>query len=191
MKTLQPRWRLALFATLELLCSVACLASLMLAASAWAQPAASVTPTTGWVQLLFSAGPVVVGLVLAIRPLVKLGNWLHAKALDTQMSARQKAAYLGAESLARSLDHYLEVGNQDLQDLFDPAKRADALKHLELSARSGAAPAAGDALNAMGAQWLTGTASAAIDAALAKLPTTASAPKPPAVAPVAPAGGAA
>lgn len=188
MKTFDfPRWRLALLTFIETLCSMACLASLMLAASAWAQPAEVAAPASTmqwWVQLLAWAGPLAVLVVLVIRPLVKLGNWFHAKAQDDQMSARQKAALLGAESIARSLDHYLEVGGDDIQALFDPAKRLAALQHLEASARSGAAPAAGDALNVMGAQWLTGTASAAIDLVLAKI-------MPPPVAPAVPAGGAA
>lgn len=185
-------WRLWLVTMLEILCSFGCIAALMMSAAAWAQPVAAPVSTSMMqlAQLLAWAVPVVVAVLLMIRPFVKLGDWLHAKSLDTKISARQKAAFLGAESLARSLDHYLEVGGQDLEDLADPTKRAAALKHLEDSARSGAAPAASEALNAMGAQWLTGTAAATIDLALAKLPpSTATGLKPPAIAPVAAAAG--
>jgi hypothetical protein len=135
---------------------------LLLLADVAAQPA--------WLTLLIAALPFVVGALVSLHPLLKLAAFLHAHAEDAKNSATAKGAFLAAESLAKSLDHFLEMSGQDVSDLADPAKRAAALKHLETTAVSSALPAAAEAVKAFGSSWLTGAASQVIDAAMAKAP---------------------
>jgi hypothetical protein len=145
--------------------------SLILLADAAAQPV--------WLTLLAAALPLLIPALVALHPLMKLGAFMHAKALDANRSAMAKSAFLGAESLAKSLDHFLELSGQDVSDLADPAKRQAALKHLEDNAKSSALPAAADAVKAFGSSWLTGAASQAIDAAMAKADPAPAGPQTP------------
>jgi hypothetical protein len=137
--------------------------------TAMAQEPGEIAPAQPlWLTALLGLLPVVVGAVLAIHPLLKLAAWLDARALDTGRSAAARAALLGTESLAKSVDHYLEATNSDYSDLADPAKRAAALKHIKDQAEAGALPALKDAIDALGSSWFAGAASAAVDQAAAK-----------------------
>lgn len=129
---------------------------------------AAAPATSPWVGVLMALLPLVIGALVLLHPLLKLAAWLHAMAQDASKSAMAKAALLGAESIAKSLDHFLETNAQDAKDLADPAKRAAAFEHLKKEAVSGALPAAATAAAAMGATWLSGAASQAIDAAVEK-----------------------
>jgi hypothetical protein len=144
------------------------LGALLWSSSSFAQASAVSAPTPLWQTLLVSLLPVAIGAALAIHPLLKLASWLHARALDANASAAQRAVLLGTESLARSIDHFLEVTGSDFSDLASPAKRQAALTHLEQEAKAGALPAVTDAVKAMGSNWLAGAASAAVDAAAMK-----------------------
>lgn len=135
--------------------------------------AGAVAPQPVWATLLIALAPFLIGAILAIHPLLKLGAWLHAKAEDVGTSTLAKTAFLGGESIVVSLDHFLEAEQLDGKDLLDPAKRSAALKHIEAAAASAALPALSDAASAMGASWITGKASQAIDAAIAHAPAVA------------------
>lgn len=149
-------------------------AVLLSPALAFAQSAASAAPAQPvWVTILLGLAPLLLGGLLALRPLLKLAAFLDAHAQDKNASALAKTAYLGAESAAKSLDHFLETTGNDAVDLIDPSKRAAALQHIENAAKTQALPALSDAVSSMGAGWLTGAASQAIDAAIKAAPAVA------------------
>ncbi len=160
---------------------------------ALAQAAAAPTPSgpPSWlIPLLY----VLIPALLALHPLLMVSKLLGAHADDKNLSAGMKTAALGGSSVLASLDHFLEVCSADFADLALPDKRAAAIKHIEDAAASGAMPALNDALLQMGKAWVTGQASAAVDAAILKAPAgavaavlAAAAPKPPAIAPAVPA----
>lgn len=144
--------------------------------AAFAQDVVAAPPPAAnplWLTALLGLAPVLIAAIVLLRPLLTLASWLHARALDQGRSALIKATFLATESLAKSVDHFLELTSADYADLLDPTKRAAALKHLEDQARSGALPAVTAALQALGSGWLTGAASQAIDAAAAKAPPVA------------------
>lgn len=155
---------------------------LLFPALAFAQAAAPAPAgQPAWLALLIGIAPALIAGALAIHPLLKLAALLDAHALDKNTSAGAKIAFLGMESAAKSLDHFLEASGGDIGDLVDPAKRAAALQHIENAAKTGAMPALADAAEAMGAGWLTGAASQVIDAATPRSPPVQVIPPPAAV----------
>lgn len=130
-----------------------------------------------WATILIAVAPFLISGLVALHPLMKLGSFFHEKAQDAKLSAVARSAMLGGESLAKSLDHFLEVEQKDFKDLIDPATRAAALKHMEGEAKSEALPALGHAAEAMGAGWVTGAASQVIDAAVAKVAAAPASPQ--------------
>lgn len=161
----------ALNAALNLLALLSLMFVALLSLPAFAQ-AADVAAVDGgmpgWLKVLGLIVPGLVFLVVATHAVLKLADKLHAEAIDAQKSALQRTLFLAGESLARSVDHYLELTQADFADLFDESKRAAAVKHLEDQAKVGALPAVSDAMKAMGSNWLAGAASAAVDAATTK-----------------------
>lgn len=147
---------------------------LALGAALFALPAAAQTapaPAAAqplWLTALLGLLPMVIGAVLALKPLLKLADWLHARALDQGRSAVARLGLLAGESLSKSVEHFLEATGADYSDLATPEKRAAALAHLKAQAEAGALPAVTDAAKALGSSWLAGAASSAVDAAAAK-----------------------
>lgn len=116
---------------------------------------------------------ILVPVILSVHPFLMLSKWSAAKAEGEESNTVAKIAFNGTASISASVDHFLESGGHDFADLADPNKRVAAIKHIEDAAISGALPALADALEAMGKGWVTGQASQAVDAALAKAPAAA------------------
>jgi hypothetical protein len=145
---------------------------------AFAADAASVVTAAQpvWLSVLLQVLPYLLGVLIALHPLLKLAGLFHAMAQEASGSALKHAVGGTAEYMLTSIDHYLEESGQDLKDLTDESKRAAAVADLKKRAIAEGPPMVLKAVAQLGESWLAGKASQAVDVALAGGGTAAPAP---------------
>jgi hypothetical protein len=130
-------WRV--FMALSLL-AVALMAGMAFAQTAPAAPAEQPV----WLTLVLALAPWVIGALVSVHPMLKLGAWLHALAQRTTGTPGKLLEL--ASVTADDVDAYLTKNGQSLKDLVDPAKRAAAEEALIADAKAEAKQAVDDAL---------------------------------------------